>query len=90
MYRGAILRNETIDPEYKVKFDYVNDRYTIKNGTAIFTRQSPVPKVTFDDYTDYLLEKLDVDDQTIQNIRLEVGKTVCDYIFSTMELKDIR
>jgi hypothetical protein len=90
MYHGEVLRNETIDPEYKVRFSFNNGLYDIKDCTATFTRQAPVPKVTFDDYTDYMIESMGIDASTIQTIRLEIGKTVCDYLFSTMERKKYR
>ncbi|MCX7747871.1 MAG: hypothetical protein N2645_13425 [Clostridia bacterium] len=89
MYKGVVLRSESLDPSYKVKFNFENEKYCIRDGGATFVRQAPTPVVMFDDYTDYILERLEVDTVTIQNLKLEIGKTVCDYIFSTMDLKNM-
>lgn len=87
MFRGAVIRSESIDPEYRVKFSYNNENIFIHEGVAVFIRRGPTPKVVFDDYTDYLVEKAGADDKTIQYIKLEIGKTVCDFIFTTKEIK---
>jgi len=89
VYRGNVVRNDSLDPNYRIKFSFISSEYTIVNGYAMFTRCAPVPKVVFDDYTDYLIEQLELDEQTIQRLKLEVGKTVCDYIFSNLELKKL-
>lgn len=87
MFHGKVIRGESIDPEYKVKFSFEKETLQIQEGFAFFIRQSPAPKIVFDDYTDYLMEKSGVDDSIMQNIRLEIGKTVCDYIFNTKEIR---
>ena len=87
MFKGTVVRGESIDPEYKVKFSFDEQNLLIQEGFAYFTRQSPAPKIVFDDYTEYLIEKFEIEEKTLQNIKLEIGKTVCDYIFSTKELK---
>lgn len=84
-YKGKVVRNDSLDPNYKVEFSFTSDKYEITDGVAIFTRMSPFPKVCFDDYTDYRLEKLDLDEDAIKCIKLEIGKTVFDYIFNTMK-----
>lgn len=89
MYSGKVLRSESLDPTYTVKFSYSEGNFNINDGTAFFVRHSPFPKVSFDDYTDYLIERNQIDTSVLQNLKLEIGKTVCDYIFSTMELKSI-
>lgn len=83
MYSGKVVRSDSLDPNYKVKFSYSCTEYEITDGEAVFTRQSPYPKVTFDDYTDYIMEKNSVDEDTVKNLRLEIGKTVFDFIYST-------
>ena len=89
MFQGKVIRNESLDPQYRVKFTYKTDKCYIYEGIALFTRKAPTPIVTFDDYTDYLIERLNLDESVLQNIRLEVGQTVCDYIFNTLEYKKI-
>lgn len=79
MYKGIVVRNESLEPRYVVRFSYSNDNYYIKDATAIYLRQ-PNPKISFDDYTDYLLERLEIDEETVQHLRLEIGKTVCDFL----------
>ena len=83
MYTGKVVRSDSLDPNYKVKFSYSCPQYEISDGEAVFTRQSPYPKVTFDDYTDYIMEKNNVDEDTVKNLKLEIGKTVFDFIYST-------
>ncbi|MCX8129896.1 MAG: hypothetical protein N3I35_07350 [Clostridia bacterium] len=88
-YRGKVIRSDSLDPNYKVEFSFCSENYEVTEAVALFTRMSPFPKVCFDDYTDYLMEKNDVDEETIKNIKLEIGKTVFDYIFSTLDTKRI-
>jgi hypothetical protein len=87
MFKGSVIRSDSLDPNYKVKFNFSNDQYEIINGEAIFTRQSPFPKVAFNDYTDYIIEKYEMNEDVVKNIRLEIGKIVFDYIYSTLEFK---
>ncbi|HEX9062803.1 MAG TPA: hypothetical protein VF941_21745 [Clostridia bacterium] len=82
MYSGSIIKSESLDPEYRVKFSYKDEKINIPNGIAIFRREYPNPKVTFDDYTDYVIERQNTDIDTIRDIKLHVGKTVCDHLFS--------
>jgi hypothetical protein len=83
-YKGKVIRSDSLDPNYKVEFSISTENYELDNAVAFFTRSSPYPKVSFDDYTDYRLEKLEMNEGTIKNIKLEIGKTVFDYILSTM------
>lgn len=83
MYKGKVIRGDSLDPNYKVKFSYSCDAYEIIDGEAIFTRQSPFPIVIFDDHTDYIIEKYAIDDNVLKTLRLEIGKSVFDYIYST-------
>lgn len=87
IYKGKVNRSDSLDPNYKVEFSVTAEAYNINEGVAFFTRLSPFPKVSFDDLTDYMFEKLELDEETIKNIKLEVGKTVFDYLFSSMDLK---
>ncbi len=80
MYKGMVIRSESFDPNYKVKFSYTTDKYTIVNAEATFARISPVPIVLFSDYTDYLMEKNEVDAEIVKTIKLEIGQTVFDFI----------
>ncbi len=82
MYKGKVDKNESLDPNYRVKFSYTDDKYSIPDGEATFTRKSPFPVVTFNDYTDYVIEKLEVDSDTVKNIKLEIGKTVFDFMMN--------
>ena len=82
MYRGVVSKNESLDPKYTVKFSYDSNNCNIPSGVAIYIRQAPSPKIYFDDMTDILLTKLDVDTDTLQHIKLEIGKTICDFILS--------
>lgn len=80
MFKGNVVRSDSLDPNYKVKFVFSNGKFEIVNGEALFIRQAPFPKVSFDDYTDYIIEKCEIDEATIKNISLEIGKIVFDYI----------
>ena len=79
MFKGSVIRIESLDPNYKVRFTFSNETYEIMNGEALFTRQYPFPKVTFNDYTDYVIEKYEVDEVIVKNIKLEIGQIVFDY-----------
>lgn len=79
-YKGKVIRSDSLDPNYKVIFSFSTDRLELNDGVAFFARVAPFPKVSFDDFTDYLMEKLEIDENTLQNLRLEIGKTVFDYI----------
>lgn len=87
MFKGNVVRSDSLDPNYKVRFVFVTDQFELTNGEAIFTRQSPYPIVSFDDYTDYFIEKNGLDEETVRNLRLEIGKIVFDYIYSTREYR---
>lgn len=87
MFKGSVIRSDSLDPNFKVKFQFSNEKYDIPSGGATFTRQSPFPIVTFDDYTDYIIEKYEIEEDTVKNIKLEIGKIVFDYIYSTLEYK---
>jgi hypothetical protein len=84
MYSGEVIKNDSCDPQYKVKFSFENDMIKIKEASAIFIRQSPYPKVIFDDFTDYSFEKLEIDEETINHIKLQIGNTVFDYIYNIL------
>lgn len=82
MYNGKVLRNDSFDPTYKIKFSFKDENFEISEGEATFIRQSPLPKVTFCDFTDYVMEKHSICQNTVKNIELEIGKTVFEYIVS--------
>lgn len=85
MYKGEVIKSDSFDPLYKVTFSFVNDSYSITEGIAMFTRQLPYPNVIFDDLTDYNIEKIEMDEETINNIKLHIGNTVFSYLYDILE-----
>lgn len=80
MYKGKVLRSESLDPRYTVKFSFSDGNIMITDGKAVYERKNPIPGVTFDEHTEHVLESCEVDSDTLKNIKLEIGKTVLEYM----------
>lgn len=85
MLKATVVRGESIDPEYKIKFSFASEKFNIQDGIAFFIRKAPSAVIYFDDYTDYVVEKSGADEKDVEYIKLEIGKTVCDYLVSSIQ-----
>ncbi|MCX8129897.1 MAG: hypothetical protein N3I35_07355 [Clostridia bacterium] len=82
MFSGKVVKTESVDPNYKIKFSYKGDEFEIYDGEAVFTRKSPLPKIVFDSRTDHLIKKSSSYQDIIKKIELELGKTVLEHIIN--------
>ena len=80
MFKGKVIRSDSLDPNYKVEFTYQNEQFEIQEGEAYFTRQAPAPQIRFNDYTDYLFERFNIDETVRKSIELEIGRTVLEHM----------
>lgn len=80
MFKGKVIRSDSLDPNYKVEFSYQSEQFEIQEGEAFFTRQSPAPRIKFNDYTDYLFERFNINENVKKSIELEIGRTVLEHM----------